>query len=207
MILEELLKNLLQEYHQYAYIVLFVWCILEGEIALILGGIMAHEGHINLPLGIFVAGLGAFCGDQFYFYIGRYNKKYISKKLAAQRRKFAIAHLLLQRYGWPIILMQRYMYGFRVIIPMSIGITRYSAKKFAIINLFSAWCWSGATMVLAWYFGEEIWSGLRLIEQHWYFAIPIIGGILYLFFRLFKRMENHFMNSRKERDESKTTRS
>ena len=69
--MEELLKNLLQEYHQYAYIVLFVWCILEGEIALILGGIMAHEGHINLPLGIFVAGLGAFCGDQFYFYIGR----------------------------------------------------------------------------------------------------------------------------------------
>ena len=203
--MEELLKNLLQEYHQYAYVVLFIWCALEGEVALILGGIMAHEGHINLPLGIFVAGLGAFCGDQFYFYIGRYNKKYISEKLSKQRRKFAIAHLLLQRYGWPIIFLQRYMYGFRMVIPMSIGITRYSSKKFAIINLFSAWCWAAATMVLAWYFGEEIWQGIRLAEKHWYFAIPLIAGFLYLLYFAFKKMETHFMNLRKERDESRNS--
>lgn len=52
-----------------------------------------------------------------------------TKKLKTQRRKFAVAHLLLQRFGWPIIFIQRYMYGFRTIIPMSIGITRYSAKN------------------------------------------------------------------------------
>ena len=202
--MEEFFIKLLTEY---GYIILFVWCIMEGEMALIMAGILSHQTHMHIAPAIFVAGLGGFVGDQIYFYLGRYNKKYIARKLHTQRRKFAIAHIMLKKYGWPIIFLQRYMYGFRVIIPMSIGITRYSAKKFAIINLFSAWCWSGATMVLAWYFGEEIWSGLRLIEQHWYFAIPIIGGILYLFFRLFKRMENHFMNSRKERDESKTARS
>ncbi len=46
------------------------------------------------------------------------------------------------------------MYGFRTIIPMSIGITRYSAK-IAIINLFSAWVWASITILLAWYFGEQ----------------------------------------------------
>ena len=80
--MEDFLKELLFEYKNYAYGILFVWCLLEGEIALILGGILAHEGHINLALGIFIAGLGAFCGDQFYFYIGRYNRSYIGKKLA-----------------------------------------------------------------------------------------------------------------------------
>ncbi|MDA3047558.1 DedA family protein [Campylobacter sp. JMF_08 NE1] len=200
--MEETLKEFLTQYHQYAYIVLFAWCALEGEIALVLGGILAHEGHINLPLGIFVAACGAFAGDQFYFYIGRYNKNYISKKLATQRRKFAIAHLLLQRWGWILIFIQRYMYGLRMIIPMSIGITRYSAKKFAFINFLSAIAWASMTMIPAWYFGKQIWQAINLIEQYWYFAIPLIAGIVFGFYKIFARLENHFINLRKDRDES-----
>ena len=202
--MEDFLKELLFEYKNYAYGILFIWCLLEGEIALILGGILAHEGHINLALGIFVAGLGAFCGDQFYFYIGRYNRSYISKKLSKQRRKFAIAHLLLKRLGWPIIFLQRYMYGFRVIIPMSIGLTRYSAKKFAFINLISAWCWAAITMILAWYFGKQIWRFINWAEEHWYLAIPIILSIIYLIYFGFKKMENYFMNLRKDRYANQT---
>ena len=127
--MEETLKNLMLNYHQYAYIVLFAWCILEGELALVLGGILAHEGFIDVKLAIFVAGLGAFVGDQIYFYIGRYNQKFITQKLSRQKRKFAVAHLLLQKYGWMLIFVQRYLYGLRTIIPMSIGITRYDAKN------------------------------------------------------------------------------
>ena len=69
--LEETLKTILYDYKDLAYIIIFLWCTLEGELALILGGIFAHEGHVNLALIIFVAGLGGFVGDQIYFYIGR----------------------------------------------------------------------------------------------------------------------------------------
>ena len=99
-----------------------------------MAGIMCHTGHMVIPIAILVAGLGGFVGDQIYFYIGRYNKQFIYKKLKTQRRKFAFAHLLLQKYGWPIIFVQRYLYGMRTIIPMSIGVTRYSAKTFACKN-------------------------------------------------------------------------
>lgn len=201
--MEEFLKDLILRYHEYAYVVIFVWCIMEGETALILGGILAHEGHINVGFGIFIAGIGAFVGDQIYFYMGRYNKKYITKKLSTQRRKFAVAHLLLQKYGWPIIFLQRYMYGFRVIIPMSIGITRYSSKKFAFINLISGWCWAAITMLLAWHFGEEIWHGIRLAEKHWYIAVPLIGGFIYGIYRLINGMEKRILNERKERQNVK----
>ncbi|MDD7296633.1 MAG: VTT domain-containing protein, partial [Helicobacter bilis] len=74
----------------------------------------------------------------------------------SQRRKFALASRLMQKYGWPIIFVQRYMYGLRTIIPISIGLTRYSALKFALINLISAWAWAAITIVPAWYFGAEI---------------------------------------------------
>lgn len=196
--MEEFLKELLYEYKNYAYIIIFLWCLLEGELALILGGVFAYEGHVDLGFIIFIAGLGGFCGDQIYFYIGRYNKKYIQKKLKKQRRKFAVAHLLLQRYGWPIIFVQRYMYGFRTIIPMSIGITRYSAKTFAIINLLSAWVWASITILLAWHFGKEIWVIVDFAHKYWYFAIPVIIGFLSLLFYGFKQMENNILKKRKE---------
>ncbi|TXE86309.1 DedA family protein [Campylobacter volucris] len=194
--MEEFLKQLLYDYKNWAYIIVFLWCMLEGELALILAGIFAHEGHVNLGLVIFVAGLGGFAGDQIYFYIGRYNKKYIQKKLRTQRRKFAIAHLLLQRFGWPIIFIQRYMYGFRTIIPMSIGLTRYNAKKFAFINLISAWVWAAITILLAWFFGEEIWLGVKWAGEHWYFAIPIIVSFLLTLFFSMKQIEKNILKKR-----------
>ncbi|MBR8461960.1 DedA family protein [Campylobacter sp. faydin G-24] len=197
--MEETLKNLMLNYHQYAYIILFLWCIMEGELALILGGILAHEGHVNVTLAIFVAGIGAFVGDQIYFYLGRYNKKYIAKKLHAQRRKFAIAHLMLKKYGSPIIFLQRYMYGFRVIIPMSIGLTRYSAKKYAFINLISGWCWAAITILLAWFFGKEIWNIINIAEKHWYVAIPIVVAFFGGLFLMFRRIESKILSQRGNR--------
>lgn len=197
--MQDYLKELLFNYQEYAYIIVFLWCILEGELALILAGIFAHEGHVDLAMIIFIAGLGGFVGDQIYFYIGRYNKKYISKKLAKQRRKFAVAHILLKKLGWPIIFIQRYMYGFRTIIPISIGITRYSAKKFAIINLFSAWAWAAITILIAWYFGKEIWDIIHTAEKYWYIAIPIIVIIIGGFFYAIKSIEAKVLKKRKDR--------
>lgn len=185
----------------YGYIILFAWSILEGELGLIMAGLMAHEGSMNLYLAIFVAGIGGFVGDQIYFYIGRFNKSYVHSKFAGQRRKFALAHLLLKKYGWPIIFVQRYMYGMRTIIPISIGLTRYSGKMFAFINLISAWCWAAITIVPTWYFGEEILEVLKWAKEHWYFAAPfalIFGGsIIYYFNQASKKKEKTYENNSK----------
>ncbi len=177
----------------YGYIILFAWSILEGEAGLIMAGLLSHTGNMNLYIAIFIAGLGGFTGDQIYFYIGRFNKSYVHKNFKGQRRKFALAHLLLVKYGWPIIFAQRYMYGMRTIIPISIGLTRYNAKMFAIINLISAWCWAAITIVPAWYFGEEILVVLKWIKEHWYYAAPfaltILGSVIYYFYKVTKKKE------------------
>lgn len=197
--LEKFIVNIWDKHvEKWGYLILFFWSILEGELGLIFAGLAAHDGKMHLILAIFIAGLGGFAGDQIYFYIGRYNKRYIQKKLHTQRRKFAVAHLLLQKFGWPIIFIQRYMYGFRTIIPMSIGITRYSAKKFALINLLSAWVWAGITILLAWYFGSLIQYFLHWAKEHWYFALIIIIILLSLLLFSFKQMEKAILKERKK---------
>lgn len=195
--MEELFIGWLKEY---GYIILFLWSILEGEMGLVMGGIMTHTGDMNYLMAIFVAGLGGFTGDQLYFYIGRFNKGFIQRKLHSQRRKFAIAHLLLKKYGWPIIFVQRYMYGLRTVIPMAIGITKYPGKNFAFINLLSAWAWAAITITPAYFFGAEILKLLAFAKAHWYFALPFAGTVLYGVHTYFLKMEEYFLNKRRHRN-------
>lgn len=184
---------------EYGYIVLFVWSMLEGEMGLIMAGILSHTGDMSVPVSIAVAGIGGFVGDQVYFYIGRYNKNYIVTKLHSQRRKFAIAHLLLKKYGWPIIFVQRYMYGMRTVIPMAIGLTKYSGRQFALINFISALCWAALTIIPAYYYGEEILNLLKWIKGHWYIAIPLILTLVGTLLYTLNRIENNLLEKRRER--------
>ncbi|WP_263833842.1 DedA family protein [Sulfurospirillum oryzae] len=180
--MEELFITWMREY---GYAILFLWSILEGESGLVMAGLFAHTGDMQLFTAIFVAGLGGFAGDQLYFYIGRFNKNYVHRTLKQQRRKFALAHLLLKKHGWPIIFLQRYMYGLRTIIPIAIGLTGYDAKKYALINLFAAWCWSSVVILPVWYFGNEILSVVKWGKEHWYFALPFVGIVVGSFYYYF----------------------
>ena len=150
-----------------------------------MAGLFAHTGDMKLFTAIVTAGVGGFVGDQIYFYIGRFNKSYAYNILKKQRRKLALARLLLLKYGWFIIFLQRYLYGLRTIIPLSIGLTGYSAKMFALINFFSALCWSSLIIIPVWYFGNEILSLIAWAKVHWYFALPFVGvlvGSVYYYF-------------------------
>jgi membrane protein DedA with SNARE-associated domain len=193
---EQLLIGWLREY---GYIVLFFWSILEGEMGLIMAGIFSHMGDMSLPISIAVGGFGGFIGDQIYFYIGRFNKRYIHNKLRSQRRKFAIAHLLLKKYGWPVIFVQRYMYGMRTVIPMAIGLTQYSSRQFAMINFISAIFWASITIIPAYFYGEEILNILKWIKGHWFFAIPMIGLIVWAIIYNMNRLEKNLLEKRRER--------
>lgn len=159
---------------------------MEGELGLVMAGILSYTGDMNIFYAILVAGLGGFTGDQIFFYIGRFNRNYVQKKFVKHRRKFALATILINRYGWYIIFIQRYMYGLRTIIPITIGTTKVSWKKFAIINLISAIIWASITIVLSYWFGDYLLAILHYIKRHWYFAFPVAFIILFSVFRYIK---------------------
>ena len=181
---------LLTSMREYGYIILFFWSILEGESGLVMAGLLSHTGGMNLFLAIFIAGLGGFAGDQLYFYIGGFNKSYVHRKLKQQRRKLALAHLLLKKHGWPIIFVQRYLYGLRTIIPIAIGLTGYSAQKYAFINLIAAWCWAALIILPVWFFGDTILGLITWAKEHWYIALPFVGIVIVSAYFYFKNISH-----------------
>src|SRR5262249_32807475 len=85
----------------YGYLAVFLIVFMEtagvplpGEITLILAGVAAHGGSLDLPLAIAVGALAAILGDNVGYVIGRYGGRRVVLRLPPSRP----AHSLL-RWG------------------------------------------------------------------------------------------------------------
>src|SRR5512139_3528228 len=57
---------------QYGYAAVALGAFLEGETVLILAAASAHLGYLKLPAVLVAATVGAFVGDNVYFFAGRF---------------------------------------------------------------------------------------------------------------------------------------
>lgn len=146
----------LKEYLEiHGYWVLFVWTFLEGEAGLILAGFLAFEGYLSLWGVILTAFGGAFCGDQFYFYLGRRQGKALLKLFTSIARKFRKALRLIEKYGVLVAFVSRYTYGFRIVLPVILGMTTFPSRKFCWLNTLSALSWAALFSLGGYLFGKS----------------------------------------------------
>ncbi len=140
----------------YGYPAVFVGTLLEGETVLALAGLAAHRGYLALPWVIAVAALGGFLGDQIYFLIGRRNGARILARFP--RLAPGIAHIerLLERYGAPIVVLVRFMYGLRAVGPIAISMTGMPWARFAAFNALGAAIWAALVASLGYALGNAL---------------------------------------------------
>ena len=67
---------------------------------------LSYAGKMDLTTSILVAGFANVLGSSFLFYMGRYNKNALMPYIKAHRRKLALSHILMKKYGDKIIFIQ-----------------------------------------------------------------------------------------------------
>jgi membrane protein DedA with SNARE-associated domain len=150
------LQHFLREYLEtHGYLVLFFWTFVEGEAGLIMAGFLAFEGYLNIIVVMLTALAGSFCGDQFYFFLGRLKGPLLLKLFTRIARKFRKALRLIEKYGTFVAFVSRFTYGFRIILPIILGMTNMSSLRFLWRNLLSALSWSLAFSLAGYLFGKS----------------------------------------------------
>ncbi len=134
----------------------FAGAMLEGETAVIAGGLLAHQGLIAWPLAVVAATLGSFLADQFFFAAGRRYRDRPFVQRWMQKRAFAKALSLLERYPVGFIFAFRFLYGFRTVSPVAIGTSRVPSSTFLTINALAAVLWASLFTGLGYWFGEAV---------------------------------------------------
>jgi len=168
----------------YGYIGLFLYSLGGGFVALVGAGILSFMGKMDLTLSISIAFVANAIGDVMLFYMARYQKSMMMENLKKHRRKLALAHVMMKKNGSWIILIQKFIYGIKTLIPIAIGLTKYDFKKFAILNVLSAGVWALAFGLGSYYSGGILIEGVKLVSgKPWIAPIILIifGGALWLY--------------------------
>lgn len=168
----------------YGYIGLFLYSLGGGFVAIVAAGVLSYMGKMDLGLSIFIAFVANAMGSFLLFYMARYQKSMMMEGLRKHRRKLALAHILLKKNDSWIIVVQKFIYGIKTIIPITIGLTKYDFRKFAIFNVFGAGVWALVFGLGSYYSGGFLVKLAESISQKPWMA-PIIlvlfGGTLWLY--------------------------
>ncbi len=128
--------------HQYGYLLIFLGTFVEGETLLMLGGYFAHRGYLDLGGVVATSFIAAVCGDQLFFHLGRSHAKGLLARFPRLRDKVNLALHRVEQHQVKVVLTMRFLWGLRIALPVALGLTSMSARKFFWLNLLSAAVWS-----------------------------------------------------------------
>lgn len=181
--LSELIRN-------YGYLAILIGTFLEGETILLLGGLAAHMGLLELQWVIAAALAGSFSGDQLYFYIGRhYGPRIIARRVSWQESA-AKVYRHLHRHQNLLILSFRFFYGLRNVTPFAVGAAHISRLRFFVLNLIGAVIWAMVFGMGAYFSGEAfrlILSDYRHYELYLLLGLALVAFLLWLTLLLRRR--------------------
>jgi len=178
--MDDMLNNL----STYGYIVLFLYSLGGGFVALLGAGVLSFMGKMDISLSIAIAFSANFIGDSLMFYMSRYHKKEMMEYFKKHRRKLAFSHLLLKKHGSWIIIVKKFIYGLKTLIPLAIGLTKYDFWKFSGYNAIGAAIWAVTVGGLSYLFGGALIEGYKVVANKPYLApvmLVIIGGSVWFY--------------------------
>jgi membrane protein DedA with SNARE-associated domain len=164
----------------YGYWAVFVGAFLEGETILALAGLAAYRGYLDFRAVVVVALFAGFLGDQFYFFLGRYKGAEILARFPAWQERAHRFDALLARWHAPLIVGIRFMYGFRILGPVMLGMGRVPAWKFVVFNFIGAAIWAPLIAGLGYLFGSALELVLEDMKRYelWAALVLVLIGLL-----------------------------
>ncbi len=156
----------------------FLGFIFPGEMAVLLGGVAASQGHVPLAAVMTAGVTGAVAGDAIGYLVGRrWGRRILDSTLG---RFINAEHLdraeraLARRGGWAVFL-GRFTVALRVMIPGLAGMAHMPYRRFATANVTGGALW-GATMALAGYLAGNSW---HIVEHYISFVgIGVTLGVI-----------------------------
>ncbi len=158
--------------HQNGYLLVFVTVAFSGEFGLFTGVALARSGSVSLWGVIILGTLASFVGNSIYFYAGKFiwhKWAFLRRKLSDRVEKTATP---IRRFGSSLMLVARFFYGVRNVVPIALGVYNVRGLPFMVYNLTGAFIW-------AWVFteGGNLLSG-HLISAFAGFRVGLLWGIV-----------------------------
>jgi membrane protein DedA with SNARE-associated domain len=164
---------------------LFIGFVLPGETAVLVAGVVASRGHVNVVTLCVVVVLAAIAGDSLGYEVGRrYGERLLTLPII-RGRKAGVERALegLRRRGPIYVFVGRFTAFLRAIMPALAGMSPMSYRRFFVANASGAVIWGVSYTLLGYYAGKSLdsiekysgWAGAAIL-------VLVVGVIVGLHF-------------------------
>ena len=169
----------MEEYlQQYGYVFVFAGSILEGDATLLAASFLAQRRHFNIFAVVAIAGTATILFNQLIYSLARSRgRAFMERKIASHQRYGRICEWV-QRRSVGLLLVSRYIFGFRMAIPAACGMSGMTPVTFFVANVAGAVIWVVPVALLGYVVGEFLdlfWYQLRRYE--WHIAVALLATI------------------------------
>ena len=151
------LQQIIETYGIYA---VFALCMVEGDITLLISGVMANGGFFgqySFIKVIFAGTLGGMVGDSFGYMVGR-----LLHENAKDYRFYQVAQprveKLIEKFGGSAIVISKYIYGIRVAMCVFYGVGKMPFLRFIGLSAISCGLWVTILSGVGYFFSGAITS-------------------------------------------------
>ncbi|MBJ7459430.1 MAG: bifunctional DedA family/phosphatase PAP2 family protein [Thermoleophilaceae bacterium] len=168
----------------------FVGLIAPGEAAVVVGGVVAGQGVIDIRLLIGLVWAAAFLGDSTSFYFGRrlgrdFMVKH-GKRLQITEPRLEQVEKYMDQHGGKTILVGRFIGLVRALAPFIAGSSKMPYRRFVPYDIIGSGLWASFFCLLGYIFANNLEAVIHWAER----GVLIFGwlvGTIVLIVYLFKR--------------------
>lgn len=164
--IEDILAKLSELTPFWIYISLFAFAYIENifppspsDLVVVIGGSLVGTGTLNFIPTLIITSLGSVLGFMTLFLLGSLLDKKIIK---SGKLKFISIEAVskveswFKKYGYWIIVINRFLPGTRSVISFFAGMSRLDIKRTVILSLISSFLWNFLIIYLGMLFGENV---------------------------------------------------
>ena len=120
---------------------IFLSAAVEGDVTMILAGVLAHIGLVTLPQVILAGWMGACLSDSFLFSLGRIQQERIRQSRIYQRVGPYVEGLVA-RLGPSEVIVARFIYGSRSASMLLWGMVKLAPARFLLLDALGCLLWA-----------------------------------------------------------------
>ncbi len=134
----------------------FVGFVLPGEIAVVLGGVLASRGHVSLPVLIVIVVAAAIAGPFIGYEVGKRmgDRLFTARVLRRVQGGTDKARAVLNKRGGAAVLIGRFVAIVRALMPAAAGASGVRYRTFAVYNVLGGLIWGAGYCLLGYLAGS-----------------------------------------------------
>jgi membrane protein DedA with SNARE-associated domain len=165
----------------YGYFAILAGCMLEGEALVVLGGFFAYHHTMHLPIVALAAFVGTMISDIGWFMLGRYSSDKFIHRFAILRYISNHSVNIAGKRPRLLTFFFRFMYGFRILIPFSLGKTKMTTNTYLAYNALGILLWVAVYAGIGYFFANTIEVFFGRIKHIELVVGLVIAGVVIAF--------------------------